>query len=301
MEMTFLDASSHPFHSDKACALALFSVKWPRGFQCPRCSHSFCYRIRTRRLPLFECRNCRHQSSLIVGTIFENSKTPLSKWFHALHLVSQPDGICATKLSEVINVTYKTAWLILHKLRYAMTQSDLSISLTGIVRAHVDLYGRPYNPTIHLHPQEHPLIAGASLNEEENIVYAKIKQVSIHHLQDAAVAASGMDFFIEQHVETGFLFRKDICKQLNTRRFRPLFEICKQAKRWLNCTFQGIGSKHLQAYLDEFCFRLNQQLNQQPTLSKLLQLCSSTPSITYVSLIKEKELFKRHTKFTNAA
>jgi hypothetical protein len=301
VDMNYHAANSHLFHSDQACALALYSTKWPQGYRCSRCDYQLCYRISTRRLPLFECRNCRHQSSLITDTIFENSKTPLSKWCHAMYLSSRSNGICATELSRTILVTYKTAWLILHKLRHAMVLADQCQRLTGIVRAHVDLYGSPYNPTVYLHPHEHPLIAGASIDEDENILYAKIKQVSSNHLQDAAVTPSGMDYFIQQHAEPGVISRKDICKLLNTRRYRPLSKVCKQAKYWLNDTFHGIGAKHLQAYLDEYCYRLNLQLNRQPIFTNLLQNCSSTPTITYSTLIKRTIYSKSYSNLSQAA
>ncbi len=303
MEMTFLEAETHLFQSDNACALALFAAKWPQGFHCPRCNYSLFYRIRTRRLPLFECRRCRHQNSLIAGTIFQNSKTSLSKWFRAMYLSSRPNGICATQLAEIIDVTYKTAWLILHKLRHVMTESDNTQRLGGIVHAHVDLYGRPYNPTIYRHPHEHPLIAGTALNPEGIMKYAKIKQVSSQHLrnQSTEVFSSGMDSFIQQHVEPGLMTRKDICKQYNARRYRPLFEVCKLAKKWINFTFNGIGAKHLQAYLDEFCFRYNHDLNKQPTLTNLLTLTCSTSALTYSKLIRRNPNSEYSSKIVTAA
>lgn len=284
--MNYKEAISHPFASDKACAFALYAAKWPTGYFCPRCNHRVFYKLQSRKLPLYECRNCRHQTSLLVGTIFENSKTSLSKWFRSIYLSSCAGGINATELSQTIKVTYKTAWLILHKIRHTMMSTDQRHQLSGMVRSHVDCYGRPYNPTVYQHPQEHPLIAGASLTKDDQIYYVKIKQVSPIHLHEGVVVASGLDNFIKRHTKPGTINRKDICKLLNVRRYRPLFLVCKQVKHWINETFHGIGAKHLQAYLDEYCYRLNLHAIQQPIFKTLLSVSASSPTITYTNLIK---------------
>ncbi|TVY11929.1 transposase [Paenibacillus cremeus] len=92
------------FGTEEACADYLFHAKWPDGFSCPRCGSHHAYKTATRRLPLFECAHCRHQTSLTAGTIFENSRTALTKWFLALYLVSQLEtGISAVALSEAIH------------------------------------------------------------------------------------------------------------------------------------------------------------------------------------------------------
>jgi transposase-like protein len=65
------------FSTEEACINYLFQVKWPHDFLCPRCETRQAYTIYTRRLPLYECTSCRHQTSLTVGTVMEGSKTEL--------------------------------------------------------------------------------------------------------------------------------------------------------------------------------------------------------------------------------
>src|SRR5665647_854920 len=77
------------FQSEESCIDYLVNMKWPHGFSCERCSCRSVYRTETRRLPLFECADCRYQASPIVGTVMEGSSTPLHKWFLALYLISQ--------------------------------------------------------------------------------------------------------------------------------------------------------------------------------------------------------------------
>ncbi|WGU97413.1 transposase [Paenibacillus dendritiformis] len=74
----------------QSCIPALFALKWLHGFRCPNCRHVRAYVIRTRRLPLYECSDCRHQTPLTAGTILEGSRTSLRKWIGAIWLVSNP-------------------------------------------------------------------------------------------------------------------------------------------------------------------------------------------------------------------
>lgn len=91
MEISSLSIEQFQMHfsSEKACIDYLYQKKWPNGFSCPRCEHRYAYLTITRRLPLYECCHCRHQASLLSGTIMEGSRTKLSKWLLAIFLVSR--------------------------------------------------------------------------------------------------------------------------------------------------------------------------------------------------------------------
>jgi transposase-like protein len=128
MDYPEFEQFQHCFATEEACAEALWAARWPNGFQCPRCHGSRSYPIKSRRL--YECADCRYQVSLIAGTVFENSRTPLTKWFLALYMISLPTGISAVSLQKMLQVTYKTAWTIGTKLRYAMSQDSDSQLLT---------------------------------------------------------------------------------------------------------------------------------------------------------------------------
>jgi transcription elongation factor Elf1 len=73
-----IEAFGRRFDTDEACARKLYRIKWPEGYLCPVCRHREASVIRTRRLPLYECKRCHHQTSLTVGTVMEKSKTPLT-------------------------------------------------------------------------------------------------------------------------------------------------------------------------------------------------------------------------------
>jgi transposase-like protein len=285
-----LEGLLHHFSSDEVCAEALLAVKWPNGFICGQCGHRHAYKIATRKQPLFECASCGHQASLRAGTVMEGSRTSLSKWFRALLLVSlMPSGINAVQLRAAIGVTYKTAWLILHKLRHAMSQADTgTMLLSGIVRINAAQYGKPYNPSVIRHPKEQPLLVGASMTEMGEPIYVKIKQVPDKHLRERSVLPSGTRVFIERHVQADTADVQCITDRFGPRRFRRLLDIAKEANRWIYTMYQGIGRKHLQAYLDEFCFRMNGMFQDTGTsmFAHLSRLCATTPALTYSSLTR---------------
>ncbi|WP_052476034.1 transposase [Cohnella kolymensis] len=276
------------FEQEDVCRAALYEARWPDGFRCPRCDDQHAYVIRSRKLPLYECSSCRHQTSHIAGTIFEGSRTPLRLWFQALYLHAQPGGISALRLASIIDTTYKTAWLICHKIRHAMREADKSELLTGLVRINWGQYGGPYNPTVYLHPQEHILLMAASIEETGELAQVKIKQVPQDHLNEGYIVSFGKRQFIKEHVAPDAYEVIVETRKFRANKFQPLFQMCKKLNCWLNFTFHGIGGKHLQAYLDQYCFGMNMQLRRQPILTKLLELSASTPTLTYPVLIRDK-------------
>ncbi len=75
------------YGTEKQCTQALLQWKWPEGFICPKCSSSHFCTLKSRNL--YQCNHCHHQTSLTSGTLFESTKLPLSRWFLAIHLITQ--------------------------------------------------------------------------------------------------------------------------------------------------------------------------------------------------------------------
>ena len=75
------------YGSEEQCRAALFQARWPQGFECPECGRKRCCRLRCRNV--FQCTRCRHQVSLTAGTVFANTKLPLTRWFLAMYLLTQ--------------------------------------------------------------------------------------------------------------------------------------------------------------------------------------------------------------------
>jgi len=84
---------------------------------------------------MFQCRTCRHQTSLTAGTLFQSTKLPLTTWFLAIYFISQAKtGLSALALKRYLGVRYPTAWLIQHKLMQAMSERETSYTLSGPVQ-----------------------------------------------------------------------------------------------------------------------------------------------------------------------
>src|SRR4051794_35816716 len=130
------------FGTEEQCREYLFRARWPDDFRCDGCGHDHAYTLRTRLV--YECVACRKQHSLLAGTIFEQTKTALARWFLAIYLVtSSKGGIAAAELQRQLGLgSYQTAWSWLHKLRKAMVRPDRE-PLAGRVEADETYVGGP--------------------------------------------------------------------------------------------------------------------------------------------------------------
>jgi len=253
----------------------LFQRKWPRGFRCPRCAYSHHYVISTRRLPLYECASCSHQTSLTTGTPMEKSRTPLMKWITAMQSISSLDSINAIQLSLRIQVTYKTAWAMLMKLRKRMTDHEQTKLLSDEVHVGPAFYGRPplYCPD-RLHKQEHPILIGTCLNSSQQPAYARFWVMPKQYLEQRRIERSGVALFIKHHVVRGTAVVKEYLR-FSTTDPHAIPQIFQYAKMSINCTFHGIGQKYLQHYFDEFGFRWNKMVEGVAADDALATFCMS--------------------------
>lgn len=109
------------FASDEACHRYLELLRWPNGFCCPRCHATRAWRVRA---VLWQCAACGRQTSVTAGTIFQDTRTPLTTWFRAMwYVTGTKAGVSALGLQHVLGLgSYQTAWAWLHKLRRAMVR-----------------------------------------------------------------------------------------------------------------------------------------------------------------------------------
>lgn len=122
--------SKEYFHKEEAAIAHLESILWGDEPICPHCgSVGNSYKIggKSTRPGLRKCGDCRKQYTVKVGTVFESSHVPLYKWLQATFLmVSSKKGISAHQLHRILEVTYKTAWFMAHRLREAMRDGGLA-------------------------------------------------------------------------------------------------------------------------------------------------------------------------------
>ncbi|AHE98511.1 IS1595-like element ISTni3 family transposase [Thioalkalivibrio paradoxus] len=123
------------YGTEAQCEAALERVRWPEGFRCPRCGGDAHCVLRSSPRKVFQCNACRHQASLIAGTVMQGTKLPLTTWFLAIYLVSQAKtGIASLALKRHLGVSYPTAWALKHKLMQAMTEREERYTLSGTVQ-----------------------------------------------------------------------------------------------------------------------------------------------------------------------
>ncbi|MHB1100894.1 MAG: IS1595 family transposase [Burkholderiales bacterium] len=115
------------FHNEEAAFAHVEAMLWADGPVCPHCGGvERIYDLGKTRIGLKKCGQCRKQFTVRVGTIFEDSHLPLHKWLQAIHLVcSSKKGISAHQLHRTLEVTYKTAWFLAHRIREAMIDGSV--------------------------------------------------------------------------------------------------------------------------------------------------------------------------------
>ncbi|MFC5467858.1 transposase [Cohnella suwonensis] len=277
------------YSTEDSCIESLFRSKWPNGFLCPRCGFTECYLISTRRLPLYECRSCRAQTSLIAGTIMEGSRTPLRLWFQAIYLHTRPQCVNALQLSNSIGVTYKTAWLMCHKIRHAMSRAESGNLLSGIVRVSDSVYCKRLTPYFDWHPQEQALLIGSSVTKKGNIDQLKIKVQSKSLLKDKYDCPDPKPF-IHQNVEPSSKKSVVFARKIHKNKFKELIWMGYHVTWWIAGLFRGIGPKHLQSYLDQYCYFYNRP--QRSMFDLLLTDCANASSLTYPVLTRSERSYR---------
>lgn len=138
------------FPSEEACAEHLASTRWPDGTVCPWCSSARRF-VRITRYHRYRCGDCRREFSVRKGTIFEHSKLPLRKWYAAVWLYSQhAKDISSLQLARDLEVTQKTAWHVLGRLRSASANLNADGGLlSGVVEADETYLGAKSGTSTH--------------------------------------------------------------------------------------------------------------------------------------------------------
>ena len=295
--MTFVQFQKE-FNNDEACYKHLFQKKWENGFECHKCKHTHAYETKTRKLPLYECAQCHHQTSVTAGTIFEKTRTSLYLWFSAIYLVSHDKrGVSAILLSRELKVTYKTAWLMLHKIRKAMADRDAPYKLDGIVELDDFFIGAPTeNGKRGRGTDKNQVLIAVSKNKKGHPLHVKMEVIS--DMKGPTV----LDFttrFIEKgsHLKTdahrSFLDLANKGYSLDARKLdlgkdpnhlKWIHTTISNLKAFVLGTFHGLDSRHLQAYLDEFCYRYNRRNFVGQLFNRVLKSCVSTCTITHNEL-----------------
>ncbi len=226
-------------------------------------------------------------------------RTPLMIWFWAIHLVaSDKRGISAVYLSQQFGITYPTAWLLLHKIRKAMTDRDNGYTLAGIVEMDDFFIGAPTEGGKRGRGTEKTKnIAGLSLNKPGHPLYLKMQV--INNLKSSTVLqvadhliAKGTTIYTDLYSSYCGLNKEGYTHMAeefnhtdNPDHQKWLHTIISNAKAVIGGTYHGLEKKHLQPYLGEFCYRFNRRKFPRQLFNCLLAACASTDTVTYDELV----------------
>ena len=176
-----LPAFLRNYGTEELCCSALFNARWSTGFVCPRCEGQTSSTFSRGGQQLWQCTECRYQTSLIAGTIFEHSRLPLTTWFLALYLLTQSKtNLSALELSRHLGVCYSSAWRMKHKLMQAMTQRETSRQLTGFVQIDDAYLGGEHNGGKRGRGSENkrPFVIAVATDAADRPGYAVIEPIS---------------------------------------------------------------------------------------------------------------------------
>lgn len=287
-----LDGFLADYGREEQCRRALFKLRWPMGFVCPKCGcrkHSL---LEPRGL--YQCSSCRLQTSVRSGTIFHGSRTPLRKWFLAIYLMTQSkNDIAALELKRQLGVKYDTAWLIKQKLMAVMLQRNSQKQLEGRVQMD-DAYlggekrvaegGKRGRGS----PNKLPFVAAVSTREGRpsqihlRCVDGFTKQAIERYAKaslapDAEIITDGLGCFLGLD-EAGFKHTVKPTGGGARRPTEPEFKWVNTAlgniKSAITGTSRSLGRKHSSHYLAAFEYRFNRRFD----------LASMVPRLAYAAL-----------------
>lgn len=258
------------FNTEEACFRYLESLRWPEGFKCPNCAHNVAWQ--TKR-GLYQCKKCRRQTSITAGTIFHDSRKPMTLWFEAMwHITSQKFGTNALGLQRVLSLgSYHTAWKWLHKLRRVMVRSGRE-KLCGIVEVDETYIGGERPGKRGRGAENKTLVIIAVEDTSSTASRGKgIGRIRLGRIDDAS--SNSLIEFIKTHVSSGSVIRTDgwlgyepLDKNgykhdvVDSKNVTIAHLIAALLKRWLLGTYQGaVTQNHLDYYLDEYTFRFNRR------------------------------------------
>jgi transposase-like protein len=194
----------------------LEAKRWPDGAVCPHCGViGQAYRLQPKengkshvRKGVWKCGSCREQFTVTVGTIFADSHIPLNKWLMAFHfLAASKKGVSAHQLHRMLGVTYKSAWFMAHRIRYAMSQEPLSSKLSGTVEVD-EVYIGPKEKHTGFRGVAHPLSKKLPVVSmvERSLVKGKgrVKSVPVNR-----VTLENLKPILQEHIETGATLNTD--------------------------------------------------------------------------------------------
>lgn len=273
------------YGTEELCRAAVFRWRWPKGFVCPGCGGGD--HCELKRRGLFQCTACRHQTSLIAGTIFASTKLPLRTWFRAMyHLTQSKGGISSIELARRLGVTQTTAWKIKHKLMQVMMERDAGKRLSGRIEIDDAYIGgeRSGGKRGRGAAGKTPIVAAVETTADRKPVRIKLRRVQGFRRKEiktlarrnfeptSTVVSDGLGCFVgiadagcsHQPIVTG-----SGRKAVQTPAFKWVNTMLGNIKNAMTGTYRAIRSKHIPRYLAEFEYRFNRRYDLAAMMPRL--------------------------------
>jgi transposase-like protein len=261
------------FHNEAAAIARLEAIVWPEGPVCPHCGGiDRITPVKGGRIGLRRCGDCKKQFTCKVGTVFEDSKVPVHKWFQAAHLLaSSKKGISSHQLHRTLGVTYKTAWFMSHRLREAM-RADSKGQLGGpgkIVEADETFFvnkkgapvrrGYAHKMAVMSLVERGGAIRSVVLDRVDRIEVNRIIRRNVHEesrlmTDTAAYYKDRRRFGIAEHEKVNHDQGEYVHGDVHVNTLEGYYSIFK---RGMKGVYQHCSEKHLHRYVAEFDFRYN--------------------------------------------
>jgi transposase-like protein len=271
---------SAPYFHDEAAAYAeLEATLWPNGPVCPRCGgKGRITAVKGGRMGLRRCGPCKRQFTVTVGTVFESSHVPLNKWLQAVYLLcSSKKGISSHQLMRTLDVQYKTAWFMSHRIREAMRDGSLLPPLGGngkIVEADETFIGQKKDmPKRRGYAHKHAVLSlverggnvrsfhvdGTSADDLVPIIKANVERETRMMTDEAGQYAHlKKDFAGHEFVRHGA--GEYVRDDAHTNTLEGYYSIFKRGMKGI---YQHCSEKHLHRYVAEFDFRYNNRIKRR--------------------------------------
>ena len=287
------------FGDEDTCREYLEKLRWPSGVGCPRCGDMSVSEITTR--DQFDCNSCRYRFSVTSGTIFDNTKLPLRKWFVAMYLmIESKKGISANQMKRTIGISYKSAWHLCHRIREAMTTDRFEgPTLFGVVEVDETWVGGlqrgkgrgPYSTT------NKSIVVGA-VQRDGKIRLERIKdtrKATLHDfikrtVSDEAQAIYTDEFLSYRGVGEAMGMPHDTVQHnlnewvdgdVHTNSIEGVWGLLKRS---IMGAFHKVSVKHLDRYLEELEWRYNNRDNEF-MFRDLLERVLDSEALRYRALI----------------
>jgi transposase-like protein len=291
------------FPDETAARVYLEKRRWPNGPVCPHCNNG--ERVQVRKVVgYFRCLACKEDFTVRTGTIFERSHIPLDKWLHAMYLISTArKGVSSMQLSKEIGITQKSAWFMLQRIREACGNGGPNTGpLSGVVEAdETYLGGKDKNR--HAWKQKHltggkgkigvfgmrqrggdlrAVVVGTDMTPArlDHELHANVKEGSIL-CTDESRSYFGVKGY--ERIAVNHSAKQYVDGMASTNGIESVWALLKRGYYGI---YHQFSVKHMQRYVDEFAFRLNEGNCKIHTMDRINALVTKTDGVrlTYKAL-----------------